>query len=158
MAACRKKKLEKKKLLFLYHIMIIILQFLTAYWLKIIVGFVCVRGFDRTTRAPRPLIARLHFSASKLGNTKNYEGRRQNRPWDRRLPADEKQKIIDSRRRRSLTNICVVHSIILPLTWDAFISHKGSRKQCRKVVGVTVQKYNYCFFFFFILKSKLKTE
>ncbi|KAG6427490.1 hypothetical protein SASPL_111736 [Salvia splendens] len=29
-------------------------------------GFVCVRGFDRKTRAPRPLIARLHFAASKL--------------------------------------------------------------------------------------------
>ncbi|XP_048326250.2 transcriptional activator DEMETER isoform X1 [Ziziphus jujuba] len=34
-------------------------------------GFVCVRGFDRKTRAPRPLIARLHFAASKLGKTKN---------------------------------------------------------------------------------------
>ncbi|GER45392.1 repressor of silencing 1 [Striga asiatica] len=29
-------------------------------------GFVCVRGFDRKTRAPRPLIARLHFPASRL--------------------------------------------------------------------------------------------
>lgn len=29
-------------------------------------GFVCVRGFDHKTRAPRPLIARLHFPASKL--------------------------------------------------------------------------------------------
>ncbi|KAL4576772.1 hypothetical protein LXL04_012871 [Taraxacum kok-saghyz] len=29
-------------------------------------GFVCVRGFDRETRAPRPLMARLHFPASKL--------------------------------------------------------------------------------------------
>ncbi|PHT65239.1 Protein ROS1 [Capsicum annuum] len=29
-------------------------------------GFVCVRGFDRESRAPRPLIARLHFPASKL--------------------------------------------------------------------------------------------
>ncbi|KAF4388032.1 hypothetical protein F8388_014715, partial [Cannabis sativa] len=28
-------------------------------------GYVCVRGFDRTTRAPRPLLARLHFPASK---------------------------------------------------------------------------------------------
>ncbi|KAG0494457.1 hypothetical protein HPP92_005451 [Vanilla planifolia] len=28
-------------------------------------GFVCVRGFDRATRAPRPLYARLHFPASK---------------------------------------------------------------------------------------------
>ncbi|KAK4481153.1 hypothetical protein RD792_012033 [Penstemon davidsonii] len=33
-------------------------------------GFVCVRGFDRTTRAPRPLIARLHFPASKLAKGK----------------------------------------------------------------------------------------
>nr|XP_027070878.1 protein ROS1-like isoform X2 [Coffea arabica] len=29
-------------------------------------GFVCLRGFDRKTRAPRPLVARLHFPASKL--------------------------------------------------------------------------------------------
>ncbi|XP_055830723.1 transcriptional activator DEMETER [Solanum dulcamara] len=29
-------------------------------------GFVCVRGFDREMRAPRPLIARLHFPASKM--------------------------------------------------------------------------------------------
>ncbi|KAK9061325.1 hypothetical protein SSX86_018505 [Deinandra increscens subsp. villosa] len=29
-------------------------------------GFVCVRGFDRIKRAPRPLMARLHFPASKL--------------------------------------------------------------------------------------------
>ncbi|KAL0555388.1 hypothetical protein IC582_009333 [Cucumis melo] len=29
-------------------------------------GFVCVRGFDQKTRAPRPLMARLHFPASKL--------------------------------------------------------------------------------------------
>ncbi|KAI0494494.1 hypothetical protein KFK09_024632 [Dendrobium nobile] len=28
-------------------------------------GFVCVRGFDRVTRAPKPLYARLHFPASK---------------------------------------------------------------------------------------------
>ncbi|CAI9778950.1 unnamed protein product [Fraxinus pennsylvanica] len=28
-------------------------------------GFVCVRGFDRKTRAPRPLIARLHFPARR---------------------------------------------------------------------------------------------
>ncbi|KAG8374157.1 hypothetical protein BUALT_Bualt11G0101600 [Buddleja alternifolia] len=33
-------------------------------------GFVCVRGFDRKTRAPRPLIARLHFPASKLAKGK----------------------------------------------------------------------------------------
>ncbi|KAL2555570.1 transcriptional activator DEMETER-like [Forsythia ovata] len=29
-------------------------------------GFVCVRGFDQKNRAPRPLMARLHFPASKL--------------------------------------------------------------------------------------------
>ncbi|KAK1429411.1 hypothetical protein QVD17_11620 [Tagetes erecta] len=29
-------------------------------------GFVCVRGFDQKTRAPRPLMARLHFPASRL--------------------------------------------------------------------------------------------
>ncbi|XP_023518039.1 transcriptional activator DEMETER-like isoform X1 [Cucurbita pepo subsp. pepo] len=34
-------------------------------------GFVCVRGFDQKTRAPRPLIARLHFPASKLAKVKN---------------------------------------------------------------------------------------
>ncbi|XP_038712600.1 transcriptional activator DEMETER-like isoform X2 [Tripterygium wilfordii] len=34
-------------------------------------GFVCVRGFDQTTRAPRPLLARLHFPASKLTKKKD---------------------------------------------------------------------------------------
>lgn len=33
-------------------------------------GFVCVRGFDQKTRAPRPLIARLHFPASKMNRGK----------------------------------------------------------------------------------------
>ncbi|CAH1452113.1 unnamed protein product [Lactuca virosa] len=33
-------------------------------------GFVCVRGFDQKTRAPRPLMARLHFPASKRTKTK----------------------------------------------------------------------------------------
>ncbi|XP_042481006.1 transcriptional activator DEMETER-like [Macadamia integrifolia] len=33
-------------------------------------GFVCVRGFDQKNRAPRPLMARLHFPASKLARTK----------------------------------------------------------------------------------------
>lgn len=36
-------------------------------------GFVCVRGFERATRAPRPLIARLHFPASKLAKTRNRD-------------------------------------------------------------------------------------
>ncbi|KAL7184863.1 hypothetical protein ACSBR2_026916 [Camellia fascicularis] len=36
-------------------------------------GFVCVRGFDHKTRAPRPLMARLHFPASKLTKTKNED-------------------------------------------------------------------------------------
>ncbi|KAF0932071.1 hypothetical protein E2562_007870, partial [Oryza meyeriana var. granulata] len=33
-------------------------------------GFVCVRGFDRTSRAPRPLYARLHLPASKVARGK----------------------------------------------------------------------------------------
>ncbi|KAL1827985.1 transcriptional activator DEMETER [Daucus carota subsp. sativus] len=33
-------------------------------------GFVCVRGFDHKQRAPRPLMARLHFPASKLAKAK----------------------------------------------------------------------------------------
>ncbi|KAM0940763.1 putative uracil-DNA glycosylase [Dioscorea sansibarensis] len=33
-------------------------------------GFVCVRGFDRATRAPRPLSRRLHFPASKVTRDK----------------------------------------------------------------------------------------
>ncbi|KAF6150361.1 hypothetical protein GIB67_034060 [Kingdonia uniflora] len=33
-------------------------------------GFVCVRGFDQATRAPKPLIARLHFPASRLTGNK----------------------------------------------------------------------------------------
>ncbi|XP_048447686.1 transcriptional activator DEMETER-like [Pyrus x bretschneideri] len=39
-------------------------------------GYVCVRGFERKTRAPRPLMPRLHFPASKLTRTKN-EGKKQ---------------------------------------------------------------------------------
>ncbi|WZZ49180.1 hypothetical protein YC2023_049287 [Brassica napus] len=34
-------------------------------------GYVCVRGFDRQTRAPRPLIARLHFPKSKMKSPVN---------------------------------------------------------------------------------------
>ncbi|KAL5569547.1 hypothetical protein UlMin_026122 [Ulmus minor] len=34
-------------------------------------GFVCVRGFDQRTRAPKPLIARLHFPTSKLVKKKD---------------------------------------------------------------------------------------
>ncbi|XP_061352175.1 DNA glycosylase/AP lyase ROS1-like [Gastrolobium bilobum] len=33
-------------------------------------GFVCVRGFDQQTHAPRPLLARLHCPRSKLAKTK----------------------------------------------------------------------------------------
>lgn len=33
-------------------------------------GFVCVRGFDHKQRAPRPLMARLHFPASRLAKAK----------------------------------------------------------------------------------------
>ncbi|KAH7670754.1 Permuted single zf-CXXC unit domain-containing protein [Dioscorea alata] len=36
-------------------------------------GFVCVRGFDRVTRAPRPLSRRLHFPASKVTRDKQNE-------------------------------------------------------------------------------------
>ncbi|XP_058108414.1 protein ROS1A-like [Magnolia sinica] len=36
-------------------------------------GFVCVRGFDRKTRAPRPLTARQHLAASKLVRLKRTE-------------------------------------------------------------------------------------
>lgn len=39
----------------------------------IFAGFVCVRGFDQKTRSPRPLMARLHFPASKLVKNKNEE-------------------------------------------------------------------------------------
>ncbi|CAN6572800.1 unnamed protein product [Malus baccata var. baccata] len=38
-------------------------------------GYVCVRGFERKTRAPRPLMARLHFPASKMTKTIN-EGKK----------------------------------------------------------------------------------
>ncbi|XWS56333.1 hypothetical protein CRYUN_Cryun09bG0076900 [Craigia yunnanensis] len=38
-------------------------------------GFVCVRGFDQKTRAPRPLMARLHFPASKLAKKKTESKR-----------------------------------------------------------------------------------
>ncbi|CAA3012283.1 transcriptional activator DEMETER-like [Olea europaea subsp. europaea] len=39
-------------------------------------GFVCVRGFDQKSRVPRPLMARLHFPASKLAkkNEQKIEG------------------------------------------------------------------------------------
>ncbi|KAK3015860.1 hypothetical protein RJ639_005800 [Escallonia herrerae] len=36
-------------------------------------GFVCVRGFDRETRAPRPLMARLHHPASKVAKAKRNQ-------------------------------------------------------------------------------------
>lgn len=39
-------------------------------YLSYLVGFVCVRGFDQQTRAPRPLMARLHFPVSKLKRTR----------------------------------------------------------------------------------------
>ncbi|XP_026414520.1 protein ROS1-like isoform X1 [Papaver somniferum] len=35
----------------------------SAFWR----GFVCVRGFDHKARAPRPLYARLHLAASRMG-------------------------------------------------------------------------------------------
>ncbi|KAL9227836.1 hypothetical protein vseg_003482 [Gypsophila vaccaria] len=36
-------------------------------------GYVCVRGFDKKTRAPRPLMARLHFPASRI--TRGVKGK-----------------------------------------------------------------------------------
>ncbi|KAM5548653.1 transcriptional activator DEMETER-like [Rosa sericea] len=36
-------------------------------------GYVCVRGFDRSTRAPKPLITRLHFPQSKMTKAKNEQ-------------------------------------------------------------------------------------
>ena len=41
------------------------------YVFRTCAGFVCVRGFDRISRAPRPLYARLHFPASKITRNKN---------------------------------------------------------------------------------------
>lgn len=40
-------------------------------------GYVCVRGFDQKSRAPRPLMARLHFPASKLAAAARTRGRRE---------------------------------------------------------------------------------
>ncbi|KAI5395863.1 DNA glycosylase/AP lyase ROS1 [Lathyrus oleraceus] len=37
-----------------------------AFWR----GYICVRGFERKARTPRPLMARLHFPASKLAKAK----------------------------------------------------------------------------------------
>nr|ALA55996.1 DNA demethylase [Lonicera japonica] len=52
-------------------------------------GFVCVRGFDRKKRAPRPLMARLHFPASKLakakGKTSENQGHNEPNMADTRL-------------------------------------------------------------------------
>lgn len=39
-------------------------------------GFVCVRGFDLKTRAPRPLVARFHFPASKQTRSKRTTARK----------------------------------------------------------------------------------
>ncbi|MCO5551941.1 hypothetical protein L7F22_005448 [Adiantum nelumboides] len=38
-------------------------------------GHVCVRGFDRKTRAPKPLVCRLHFPISKQPQ-KRSQGRK----------------------------------------------------------------------------------
>lgn len=43
--------------------------------IHLLAGYVCVRGFERKTRAPRPLMARLHFPASKMTKTIN-EGKK----------------------------------------------------------------------------------
>ncbi|CAN6452359.1 unnamed protein product [Victoria cruziana] len=42
-------------------------------------GFVCVRGFDQKTRAPRPLMARLHFPASKQTRNKKATAKDSNK-------------------------------------------------------------------------------
>ncbi|GAB2229601.1 hypothetical protein Drorol1_Dr00013848 [Drosera rotundifolia] len=36
-------------------------------------GYVCVRGFDQKTRAPRPLMARFHFPISKIAKAKGSQ-------------------------------------------------------------------------------------
>ncbi|XP_050363845.1 transcriptional activator DEMETER-like isoform X2 [Argentina anserina] len=36
-------------------------------------GYVCVRGFERSTRAPKPLITRLHFPQSKMTKTRDEQ-------------------------------------------------------------------------------------
>ncbi|KAK9101329.1 hypothetical protein Scep_024759 [Stephania cephalantha] len=38
-------------------------------------GFVCVRGFDQKTRAPRPLMARFHYPASRLLKAKEAKAK-----------------------------------------------------------------------------------
>ncbi|KAL5709599.1 hypothetical protein ACHQM5_020267 [Ranunculus cassubicifolius] len=39
-------------------------------------GYVCVRGFDQKSRAPKPLMARLHFPQSKLAAAAKARGRK----------------------------------------------------------------------------------
>ncbi|KAJ8551446.1 hypothetical protein K7X08_021461 [Anisodus acutangulus] len=46
-------------------------------------GFVCVRGFDQETRAPRPLIARLHFPASKLVKNRSDDKKKEGAATER---------------------------------------------------------------------------
>ncbi|XP_047044293.1 protein ROS1C [Lolium rigidum] len=41
-------------------------------------GFVCVRGFDMETRAPRPLCPHLHLAASKLPRSRKSVATEQN--------------------------------------------------------------------------------
>lgn len=48
------------------HIMLEHIIYLLTIHCETYAGFVCVRGFDQKMRAPRPLMARLHFPASKL--------------------------------------------------------------------------------------------
>lgn len=54
-------------------------------------GFVCVRGFDRETRAPRPLKARLHFPASKLPKTNEKTKKEPSSAKSRRLKQKPEQ-------------------------------------------------------------------
>ncbi|GMH00556.1 hypothetical protein Nepgr_002395 [Nepenthes gracilis] len=58
-------------------------------------GFVCVRGFDRKTRAPRPLMARLHFPARFLKRRAGVGGQF----WDTPKPY-ARNKGFDFRRKK----------------------------------------------------------
>uniref|UniRef100_A0A0E0L0J9 HhH-GPD domain-containing protein n=1 Tax=Oryza punctata TaxID=4537 RepID=A0A0E0L0J9_ORYPU len=49
-------------------------------------GFVCVRGFDMTSRAPKPLYARLHFPASKAARGKKPAAAREDEEAKKNIP------------------------------------------------------------------------
>ncbi|KAH7429025.1 hypothetical protein KP509_09G027800 [Ceratopteris richardii] len=55
-------------------------------------GHVCVRGFDRKTRAPKPLVCRLHFPISKqLQGTRKAQGRKKEEAAGLSLESSRKQ-------------------------------------------------------------------